>query len=357
MNVPTANARDLLGEIVTWDMQAQELPLATVRQALDDSGLPPESIGDLRTATAFGRAIKELKEGRAIDRIKTDTKSGIVHFQFTRKTLEASGLQIDFAFEALCSLDLSNGWIECPGSPQIEAHARAMFAHAVNHRQTSDITRLVQRLFEQNADLYPINPRKGVAYFVPERFRAFSAQMEDFLSALGGTLLRFPVPTGTESGNRSVRDSVENGLLALSEELQQAVDTWNEKTRGATMDHAVERWQTLKHKAESYAEYLGDRQATLLATLATQRQRLAAKITEISALKENVKSCPQADGTAQQTLFSTTRPEEPATLDPNAVHFGLAEAYPDDNPDPQATLFDDDPETIPDEEETAVEPW
>lgn len=310
---PTAGARTLLGEIVTWDLRSQEIPLATIHDALRDSGLPEDSLGDLRPQTAFQRAVKDLKEGRAIDRVKTDNKSAIVTFQFTRKSLDEANLQIDFDYEATCTLDTSNGAIDCPNSPAIEAHARAMFAHALNHRTTSDVTRLVQRLFENHADLFAINPKKGVAYFVPEIHRSFSAQMEDFLSALGGSLLRFPVPSGTDAGNRSVRESVDAGLLAMAEELRVAREAWNESTRHATMEHQLQRLQIVQHKAEAYAELLGDRQAQTLALLAQHKAELIQKINEISALKEEKKSAPQADGAAQQTLFSETRPDtEPA---------------------------------------------
>jgi len=310
--LPTANARDLLGEIVTWDMNSQEIPLTAVRQALQDAGLPEDSLGDLRPVTAFHRAIKDLKENRAIDRLKTDTKTGQIVFQFTAKSLNELAAVLDFTYEAACTLDTSSGSICCPDSPTIEQHARTMFAHALAHRQTADITRMVQRLFERHADLFAINPKKGVAYFVPEAYRSFSAQMEDFLSALGGSLLRFPVPKGTESGNRSVRESVESGLLALSQELQNAVDSWTESTRTGTMDHAIERWTIIKHKAEAYSEYLGDRQASLLATLADQRRRLAAKIDEITQLKEK----PAAKASVQPpTLFPDPEPEpQPAPL-------------------------------------------
>ncbi len=322
--------RDLLGEIVTWDLGSVELPVATVKQALTDAGLPEDSLGDLRTQTAFGRAIKDLREGRAIDKVQTDNKTGIAVFQFTRKTLDAARLSLNFAFEAKCCLDTKTGDITCSDSPEIESYARTMLARALTHRTTSDITRLVQRMFLSHADLYAINPKKGVAYFVPEEFRGFSAQIEDFLAALGGSLLRFPVPKGTEAGNRSVRDSVESGLLALSSELQEAVDAWGEKTRGSTMDNAVERWQIIKHKAEAYSEYLGDRQASLLATLAEQRRRLATRIDEVTALKaapavpatpKTVPQAQQADGSAQQELFSETRPAEPqaAAQEPEPV--------------------------------------
>lgn len=310
-NAPTAGASHLLGEIVTWDLRSMEIPLATIQTALRDAGLPEDSIGDLRTETAFSRAIKDLREGRAIDKIKTDKDSRTVQFQFTRKHLDESRVEIDFQTEAQCYLNLDSGDIICHDSPSIEAHARTMFAHAVAHRTTSDVTRLIKRLFETHADLFSINPAKGVAYFVPECHRSFSAQMEDFLSALGGSLLRFPVPSGTDAGNRSVKESVDAGLLAMAEELRVARAEWSESTRHATMEHQLQRLQVVQHKAESYAALLGDRQAQTLALLAEHKRELIAKINEISALKENAKTAPQADGT-RQTLFSETRPEEPA---------------------------------------------
>lgn len=310
---PTSGARSLLGEIVTWDLKSMEIPLATIQTALRDAGLPEDSLGDLRPQTAFARAVKDLRENRAIDRVKTDAKSDVVTFQFTRKSLDAANVQIDFNYEATCTLNTSTGAIDCPNSPAIENHARTMFAHALAHRTTSDVTRLVQRLFEAHADLFPINPKKGVAYFVPEIHRSFSAQMEDFLSALGGSLLRFPVPSGTDAGNRSVKESVDAGLLAMAEELKAARADWSESTRHATMDHQLQRLAIVQHKAESYAALLGDRQAQTLALLAQHKAELIQKINEISALKEEKKSAPQADGAAQQTLFSETRPDtEPA---------------------------------------------
>jgi len=289
---------ELLGEVVTWDMGARELPFSQITAALDAAGLPRGEAAGLRSTTAFTRAVRDLREGRTIDRVTTDRTTGLVTFQFTRKALDAAGLQLDFTYEALCTLDTDSGHIECADSPEIEAHARTMFAHALAHRNTSDVTRLVQRLFAAHADLYPINPRKGVAYFVPEAHRDFSAKVEEFLRSLGGRLLRFPVPKGTPEGNRAVKTSVEQGLHALSDELTEAVDAWDEKTRPSTFDKAIARWQAIKHKAEAYSEYLGDRQAALLAHLDEQKKRLAQKVAELTAARDAA-----AHGDGQRTLF------------------------------------------------------
>ncbi len=296
----------LLGEIVTWDLAAMEVGYQAVQDALQAAGLPTGEAKHLRAQTAFSRAVKDLREGRAIDRVTTDKTAGTIVFQFTRKGLDSAGARLDFNYEALCTLATDTGDITCPDSPEIEQHARTMFAHAMAHRTTSDVTRLVQRLFAAHADLYPINPKKGVAYFVPEPHRDFSAKVEDFLKALGGRLDRFPVPSGTSEGNAAVQNTVEDGLSALAGELQDAVDAWDEKTRPSTMEKATDRLQTIFHKTESYAEYLGDRQSSLLADLTAQKKRLAAKILQVTDLKEEKKSAPSTpdtNGDTQRPLF------------------------------------------------------
>lgn len=290
----------LLGHIVTWSMPGVEIPYERVVSALDAAGLPTTEAAELRAATAFTRAIKELREGRVIRKIPTDLEN-TCYFQFTREHIDKSGLEIDYSKEALCRLDTSTGEIACPDSPAIEEHAQRMFAHAMGHRSTTDITRLVQKMFASHADLFSINPQKGVAYFVPAKFASFAEQVEEFFSACGGQFHRFPVPTGTAEGNRSVKSAVEEGLKSLSDELEDCVNSWNDKTRESTMTKAIERWKVLKHKAEAYGEYLGDRQANLLSLLDEQKRRLAAKIADCTATDE-----PEP----QQTLFSTSRIED-----------------------------------------------
>jgi len=340
--IPTVDPHaELLGEIITWDMDTMEVAYPDVVAALQSAGLPTGDAADLRPVTAFGRAVRDLREGRSIDRVTHDRTSGVISFQFTRKALDSSGLQIAFDYEATCELQPDSGDITCPQSPEIETHARTMFAHAMAHRTTSDVTRLVQKLFQGHADLYPINPRKGVAYFVPEAHRSFTAQVEQFLSALGGRLLRFPVPKGTPEGNSAVKASVEDGLTALSHELDQAVDQWDEKTRQGTFTKATARWQEIKHKAEAYSEYLGDRQASLLAHLAEQKQRLAAKVMELTAAKDAAQAAAKhtdADEDTQPPLFPEPPAERP--LFPGAtvpIEQAAADNFPEDTEDVETT--------------------
>jgi hypothetical protein len=264
---------ELLGQIVTWDTKGNDIPVAKIRTALIAAGLP-DVAGDLNNRSAFSRATKHLKENRSIDKVK-ETKDGKVIFQLTRKDVINDAVQ--FLYETQVTLDTATGDILCDDS-FIESEARRMFAHAMQVRSASDITRVVQKLFKDNADLFPVNPSKGVAYFVPDKFKDFTAQIATFLNDVGGCVWQFPVPKGTVEGNKSVKEAVASGLRAVLDELNECVESWDDTTRTQTMTRGIKRWQEIKHKAECYAEYLSSEQAELLKQIDAAKAKLVEKV-------------------------------------------------------------------------------
>lgn len=268
---------ELLGEIVTWDMASSTCEYQKVIDSLNAAGLPTEVAKELQANTAFSRACKDLKKDRVIDKIKK-RKGGVVTFQFTHKKVEND--RLEHSYEAQMELDTDSGDLSCAEKPELAEEARKLFAFAMQTRNASDITRMVQKLFEQNADLYPINPRKGVAYFVPDQHSVFTEKVEKFLTSLGGRLSRFPVPKGTAAGNASVRDAVQAGLSVLLDELQSAVEGFGEDTRQTTMENAQKKWDVINHKINVYAEYLESEQQGLQDRLKQAREQLVKKISE-----------------------------------------------------------------------------
>lgn len=171
----------LLGEVVAWDMNPKNLPGGLVtyhdmQQALRDAGLDPDAAKEMKPRAAFSRACKDLKKDRSIDKLKQAKGSSSCSFQFTKKLVEDA--KINFDYECQVHLDTDSGAITCPEQPALEAEATALFAHARQMRNAQDVTRLVQKLFTDNASLFPLVPNKGVAYFVPEVHREFTAKVE-----------------------------------------------------------------------------------------------------------------------------------------------------------------------------------
>jgi len=228
----------------------------------------------LAPTCAFSRVCRAMKQDRTIDKLEID--GGTAKFQFTRKA--KLGDRIKFDYECTVFLDLETGALSCPESPALERNAQKLFAHEVSVRNAQDVTRMIQKLFQQEADLYSINPRKGVAYFVPEKYTDFTAKMEKFLDAMRGRLWRFPVPKGLPEGDAAVREAVTMGLSSLLAELDETVANRDPKAVRGRKPKYLERWEGIKYKVEAYSEYLGQQQAGLLEKLAKTRAAIAEKI-------------------------------------------------------------------------------
>lgn len=279
ITAPTSKvaSTELLGEIVTWDIRSTEVSYQDVRDALVKAGLDPDAAKEMSTKQAFSRACKHLKENRQIDKIKS--KNGVLSFQFTKKVFD--GDEYEFDRECRVEVDCDTDDITCDEKPELATQAQSLLAHAMQTRNASDITRLIQELFKSHADLYPINPTKGVAYFCPAVHKGFVAQVQVFVEAMGGRLWPFPVPKGTEQGNASVRDAVSTGLSTLLAELDEAVDGWDDKTRTATMDKVQAKYDQVACKVDAYAEYLLGAQEGLMEKLQAAKSRMVDRIIEL----------------------------------------------------------------------------
>lgn len=271
---------ELLGEVVTWDISFPEIGVNVVRDALKHAGLP-DIAKDLNNRSAFSRATKHLKENRSIDKVKA-SRDGKLTFQLTKKSTVKRGSDdvIEFNYESQITIDTETGDIQSDDK-LIESEARRLFTHALDVRTASDVTRMVQKLFKDHADLFPVNPTKGVAYFVPETFREFTTKVDTFLSRLNGQLWRFPVPKGTPQGNKSVQQAVQAGLQSVLDEINECVEGWDDTTRKDTMTRGIKRWKSLEHKARAYGDYLQNEQDGLLAKIDAAKQALVEKASRL----------------------------------------------------------------------------
>jgi len=247
----------LLGEIVLWDIKAKGVPVLEIRNALKNAGLDPTDCPDLHCKDAFKRAMRELKKSRLVDEIE-DTGS-IITFQITHK--EKTKSQVNFLIEDRLTLDTQTGIVNSPANNDaLAASATTMLAQASELRSGPDLSRLITRMFWRRADLFPLSRKKGVAYFVPIIHREFLDKIDIFLSGLNAKLDRWPVPRGTERGNASVRNAIDEGLESRALMLQEAISEWDNTTRKSTKTKMWKKVEELEFKLSSYANYLGTQQ-------------------------------------------------------------------------------------------------
>ena len=273
---PVAAGTPLLGEVISWACPGVSVTHPALVAALADAGLDPGVARELAPKHAFTRACKKLCDRRIIRQVAEDEAG--VKFQFTAESRD--GDRFEYTLETLLTLDKKTGTVTCD-LPGLATLAQEELDRATDARSGADVTRVIQKLFDRHADLFPVRPQGGV-YFVPERHAGFVDKVQAMLGRLNGQILRFPVPAGTAEGDRSVRDAVAAGLAALIDEHRKAVAQFGTDTRDDTLKRAAEKIRSTQFKVQAYSEYLLDEKARLDRELAAARDELRRKVESLA---------------------------------------------------------------------------
>jgi hypothetical protein len=274
--VPVTAGTRLLGEVIAWACPGLSVTHTALVAALEDADLDAAVARELAPRHAFARACRTLSDRRIIRPVAEDANT--IRFQFTAESREDD--RYEYVLETMLTLDKQKGSVTCE-LPGLATAAQEELDRCIAVRTGIDVTRIVQKLFERQADLFAIRPAGGT-YFVPQRHAAFIDRVQDFLNRVGGRLLRFPVPEGTPEGDRSVTQAVADGLAAVVAEHRHAVAQFGEDTREDTLKRAAEKIRTTKFKLTVYAEYLAGEKERLDRAVANAEAELREKVAQIA---------------------------------------------------------------------------
>jgi len=266
----------LLGEVIAWACPGLVVTHTALVEALEAADLDPGVARELAPRHAFARACRVLSDRRIIRPVSEDVTT--IQFQFTSESRE--GDHYEYRRETTVTLDKQTGAVTCE-LPGLATLAQEELDRCIAVRNGSDVTRVVQKLFERQADLFAVRPNGG-CYFTPIRHAAFVDRIQEFLNRVGGRLLRFPVPAGTPEGDRSVTQAVADGLAAVVAEHRAAVAQFGNDTRHDTLERAAEKIRTTKFKLNAYAEYLAGEKDRLDRAVADAEGELREKVEQIA---------------------------------------------------------------------------
>jgi hypothetical protein len=286
----------MLGEVVTWNTGGTAHIHADIVQALKDASLDDKVARELLPRHAFSRAAKKLTEERVIDVLR-DEKDTIT-FQFTKRVIESD--EWSYKKETLLKLDKTSGKITCD-IPALEAKAQQELDRAMEVRTSADITKMIQKLFDAEADLFPIRDQGGV-YFVPDQYVGFTAKVETFVQKIGGRINRFPVPANTAQGDRSVSDAIVNGLSLVIADHEEAVEGFGLDTRHDTIARQAEKIKQTRVKVEAYAQYLQDKKDELLESVEKANVALRARVQRLTEERAKSPATMTSEG-GRQVIF------------------------------------------------------
>lgn len=295
--VEEMKSMDLVGEVIAWSIRTGAThTFKDVQKALADNDLDTEVARALLPRYAFDRACKSLEKERSIDRVKEDGDS--ITFQFTRKWMETA--EIKFSKETNLTINKITGKVTCPDA-NLQTLAQSEVDRCLEARTSSDITMMVQRLFERrNGDLFPIRDQGG-AWLVLQEDIAFASQVQSFLKQLGGKMNRLPVPAGTQHGDLAIQDIVAERMAKDISDHEAAIENFTTSTRPSTLEAAAERIKETRVKIEARANYLRERAGDLLQALEDANTRLAA---QVAALSQARIDAPPAPGTAKPGVIA-----------------------------------------------------
>lgn len=277
-----AKSLPLLGEIITWSAGGPQ-PYAGVLAALKGAGLNDTVARAMLPRHAFARACRKLGQDRVINLV--DETANELVFQFTRVAFDNAAKEYRFNTEAKVTLTKSTGDLDCPAAPELATAAAQLLAREIATRTPGDIGNVVQRLFEQEADLFPIREQGG-AYFVPDRHQAFTLKIVSFLEAMGGTVHRWPVPRGTPHGDRAAREAVADGFRKAVKGHLDAVGRFDATTRDSTWETRLEEVRETRFKAEAYRDLLQDQVSEIDEALAKAAESIREQHRKWAAVKD-----------------------------------------------------------------------
>jgi hypothetical protein len=272
----------LLGEVITWSCPGVKVKHLDLVHALKEAELDEGVARALAPRHTFTRACRKLSEARIIRPVAEDDK--VITFQFTSERREDG--RYEYELEALLTLDKATGKVTCR-LPGLATLAQEELDRCIQARTGGDVTRIVQRLFERRADLFPIRAQGG-AYFVAQEHAGFVDRVQAFLGKLNGKMNRFPVSAGTPQGDRSVKEAVAEGLAALIAEHRAAIAGFGEDTRESTLERAAGRIREARFKVEAYSTYLAEERGRLEKCLELAAGELRLKVESLATSREGV---------------------------------------------------------------------
>jgi hypothetical protein len=265
-----------IGEIVTWK-SPPHVGFQQLRDAMTAAGMDADMAKELLPRYAFSRAVKDLDESRIIKQAHEDSTH--IWFQFTKEYLDKTSGMFSYNFEVMLKLNKATGDVDCPDQ-NLRTTAYNLVLRQMGQRNSSDVTRIVQKLFDkmsQYGDLFPIREQGG-AYFVPAHYQHLVDQIDRLFVSIGGKLTRWGIAP-SEANNKSAGETIRDAVDSLIEDYDKAIEAYdpNQGTAEA-QQKTVRRVVEIQGMVTAYKDYLGNLRDGLETKLTDAASRLQAKI-------------------------------------------------------------------------------
>lgn len=297
------------GCITSWTSPKQ-LSLSNLRAALTMNGFDKDLAKDMAPRSAFARAAKQLDDDRIIRKIDEDEDD--LRFQFTKEHLEKGELRYEREF--MLTLSKKTGEVECENAA-MQQEAQRLVDHHIATREASDITRLVQKIFEsKGGDLIPIRAQGG-CYFVPPQHSEVVTKVKDLLDAIGGKLNVWEISMKSEATQAAVSEATLTHMLSEVEEFNESLQSIDQESKPHVVQRRYDKIALLRTKLEGYAPLLQGLYGEIAGAIQGANELLNRKITGDFEVGAEVVAEPEVTSEELDQLIESLAPEAPDGLE------------------------------------------
>jgi hypothetical protein len=276
------NKTSRVGRVVWWDSGGNDLPLATVRDALKRSGLKEEYAPKAKGRNSFIRAVRKAEEQRIVR--KVEETGFAISYQFTKEYLASK--RLNYEYEGLIRFNKKNNTMTCD-SPAIEKLVAEYQTYTANIYTPRDLTFTIQRAFGAEADLLPLRPQ-GAVYFIPEVHRDVIFKVDKFLSEIGGAL--FAMTISDQNGTKkAIYKSFLNEMGGAISKLHGEIDGLDTKeaeggkTHGRSITMRLRKIKKYRDRVVAYESLLNEQATELREGLVKAKSRLEKRLATADA--------------------------------------------------------------------------
>lgn len=242
-----------MGTIVSWEAP-KEISFQDLTDSVVKSGFDSKYAREMAPRNAFSRAARDLADQRVIKKIDEDDTE--IRFQFTKEYMQASLIQ--YELEAVMFLHKEHGTIrtDYSNATELAALAQSLVYEHQGKRNRSDVTRMVQRIFDDNkGDLVSLHPNGGV-YFVPDTHKSLVDQVQTLLHYLGGSLNQFVISFGDPQTTKSVAEAMADHLLDQIDQFRKTCDGITNETSPTVLSRRADAIAAMRDKLQGYQALL-----------------------------------------------------------------------------------------------------
>lgn len=261
----------VIGNICWWTVHNVNVTRQKLIEILKQSGLDEKFARSHNYRAAFIRCLKEFEENRII-RLVEENGSELV-YQFTAESkVENQEFKLSYNPETVVRIDKARYRRtksidqSISGREDVRQKLIQLFEDKKDRYHSSDVTRLIQRIFRERADIVSLREQGGV-YFVPSHFTNLLGAVASFVNALDGASFEFfPLPDAQACRNavaNAVDDEMRVDLKKMEEEMKK-VENGDKEITERWRNHKLRTIENIRKRITRYAEVLSEESSKFL---------------------------------------------------------------------------------------------